>query len=1630
MSNFFDQFDTATDTAPPPPPQPVSASAPAPAPSSAAPAVAPAASANFFDQFDQQQPAAGRDALGGYLVPPQAPDLQQAQQAQQPTSLLGRIGHAVDSGVRSVEQGATFGFGDEANAAEQAAEQPLFGTRLGGVSSAPTFTQRYDENLAAERARMADIPTAVAIPGQIVGGAATIAADAPVAVARVLGAGVRLVPGGELALNALSQAGSSIGSTAANALSSVGRYALPAAKAVVEGAGYGGLQGFGDGEGGVQNRLASATAGAETGAVLGPVAAGAGAVVGKVVRAAGYGTRNALLGADGAPLSGTTGQPVTATPTVARAAGQQIADAASDLPAVQAALAQPAPALVPGDRATTFGATGDYGLGQKELELRNTPGTSQAFLSRAADQNAARVTAISNSVAPDASSADLVNSLQAQRAALQASQDAAAARAQQGTLQGVGGTAADTPTQAGAQLRGAIDQARAPAIQVADAAVQRGQQQVAGALDNLGGVPSGDAATAQQGYGQAFRAPLAAGDTAAKANVGRLAKAIDPDGNLAVNMTPIRDQAKDILGGVGPNARPPSDDEAAILQTAANLPPVQSFRDLADLRTQITNTIMELRPNPKMGQSVGRLQTLLGSVHDAMADTASRPDVPVPAASPASVPTSAPNVGSDVFTPAGQRVGVRYEVANAPDLVTSHNADMSVNPAFPAELQPRARDRAASEVQVANIASRLQPERLGASSTVADGAPIVGPDGVVESGNGRVMALRRAYQADGPQAAGYRDWLASQGHDATGIDQPMLIRRRTTPMSPDERVTFADGGNAPTTLAMSATERAAGDARRLPDEVLHQFQPGDVTDPANRDAVRGFLRHAAEPGQEGSFVTGDGQLSQDGASRVRAALVHRAYGSDGLSAALAESTDPTAKVLAGAMQDAAGPMAQLRARIQAGEVDPGVSLAPHVTEAAQTVAQARVKGISLADAVGQRDMLGGGVSPQAERLLRAAYGPDLSGRMSRGQFADLLSDYARKASEQSTTANLFGSNLTRDELLSSVEARYGKTAANTGGGAGGRSTAGSLGAGDGAYGDQARGSVAGAGREATPGGGSGQGRAAQADPRVLEQPSSALTANFDQAAADRYQAMRGAHAERKDTYGPRAPGVGPVLASGPISGSYRMADSAVPSAIFSRGAGAAERVQAAVRAGLTPGQIGDYAAFDLRRAALRDNGTLDPAAFAKWRASNSEALQALGRADPFISRGFDTAQGAASRLTELQAARAALDATHPLAPGWGDAETVARVWKSGPAGADSVRAATQAANGSPVAASSIADYAAHSLRQAAAPDGVLDPARYAQWAKNFDGALSARPDLRAKFATAADAQRTLNTAADQHAVALRDYQATVAKHFLGGANPADAIGRLLTSKTRVRDMADLATLTKNDPAAQAGIQRAIVDHLVGDGQTHGAMVSNSLAGNTGINRLKSDQLQTFVNRAAPALHEVMTPQQVDSLRRVALSLQRDNMSVDGTRVAGGSDSTQKLALLAQGGPGQTLMRVLRDHGLTGLLTIAGAKMGGVGAFVGNAAGKSVAAFKAKGIADASDLVKEAMLNPELARALLTNLTPQNEAAVSRQAVTVLSRLAATRGGHTAAWVANAARPQQPPSSVYQGQQNALSSMVR
>jgi ddrB-like ParB superfamily domain len=61
---------------------------------------------------------------------------------------------------------------------------------------------------------------------------------------------------------------------------------------------------------------------------------------------------------------------------------------------------------------------------------------------------------------------------------------------------------------------------------------------------------------------------------------------------------------------------------------------------------------------------------------------------------------------------------------------------------------------------------------------------------MVESGNGRVLALRQVYSSNPGAAQAYRDWLSRQGVDVSRYQNPILVRQRTTPMTMDQRRAF------------------------------------------------------------------------------------------------------------------------------------------------------------------------------------------------------------------------------------------------------------------------------------------------------------------------------------------------------------------------------------------------------------------------------------------------------------------------------------------------------------------------------------------------------------------------------------------------------------------------------------------------------------------------------------------------------------------------------------------------------------------------------------------------------------------------------------------------------------------------
>lgn len=404
------------------------------------------------------------------------------------------------------------------------------------------------------------------------------------------------------------------------------------------------------------------------------------------------------------------------------------------------------------------------------------------------------------------------------------------------------------------------------------------------------------------------------------------------------------------------------------------------------------------------------------------------PDVPsanLPPARPAEPgvagPTE-PRLGTTLqyapaFTPSGRRIDTVPEVVELSSLTPSHTDDLAVNPAFPADLQPRDRGRAASQAQIAEIAGGLQPERLGIESSVSEGAPIVGADGVVESGNARTLALRQAYGQNLPGAQAYRQWLQRQGFNVEGMQAPVLVRRRVSYLSPEDRVAFTREANERATLAMGTTEQAAADARALTPAALSGLKGGDLLSAENRGFVRSFLGDTTSPAERGALVTPQGQLSQEGVRRIQAALFQRAYEAPHLLATLREGTTPNVKAIGEAMVNAAGEVAKLRDEIRAGRIRPEVDPSAALVEAASIVKRARDMGTTPSALMSQGDMMAGGANPATRAAMRLFFRDDAltQARNSRA-IAAALRFYTDQASQSQAGPALLG-----DALPSAVD---------------------------------------------------------------------------------------------------------------------------------------------------------------------------------------------------------------------------------------------------------------------------------------------------------------------------------------------------------------------------------------------------------------------------------------------------------------------------------------------------------------------------------------------------------------------------------------------------------------------------------
>lgn len=333
----------------------------------------------------------------------------------------------------------------------------------------------------------------------------------------------------------------------------------------------------------------------------------------------------------------------------------------------------------------------------------------------------------------------------------------------------------------------------------------------------------------------------------------------------------------------------------------------------------------------------------------------------------------------EVFTAGGERVGYRWRLANLfRDLIPSHTETFEPNPRFPSEYQPRDRARVASRDQIEGMSKGIRPGALGESYYASDGAPIVGSDGVIESGNARSIAAQMAYRAG--RMGDYVTWAEENaerfGYTPEDVraegDGAFFVRERITPT--DDRGELVKQFNVPTVARMSDAETARADADRLTPELLARFFPADdglaLRAVRNRPFVAGFFETIPE-NERGEMLDEDGQLSKGGLSRIQNALLGKAYGRSPVLERLTESADDNIKQISSALVNAAPAMATLRGAIESGEIRSDLDPTPALVEAAQKLSWLRETGGTVSDYLRQDDLFGEGMTAAGQEVLRS-----------------------------------------------------------------------------------------------------------------------------------------------------------------------------------------------------------------------------------------------------------------------------------------------------------------------------------------------------------------------------------------------------------------------------------------------------------------------------------------------------------------------------------------------------------------------------------------------------------------------------------------------------------------------------------
>ncbi|OYW61989.1 MAG: hypothetical protein B7Z30_00645 [Rhizobiales bacterium 12-68-15] len=313
-----------------------------------------------------------------------------------------------------------------------------------------------------------------------------------------------------------------------------------------------------------------------------------------------------------------------------------------------------------------------------------------------------------------------------------------------------------------------------------------------------------------------------------------------------------------------------------------------------------------------------------------------------------------------------------------------------------------------------------------------------------------------------------------------------------------------------------------------------------------------------------------------------------------------------------------------------------------------------------------------------------------------------------------------------------------------------------------------------------------------------------------------------------------------------------------------------------------------------------------------------------------------------------------------------DSAVPVRFFHAGPTGYEDVQALRRAVSADPGTMLKVRDYAVSTLRKAAEdPDGTLNPEKVERWRKSHADALRAFPEIDKLLSTPTNAAETMIRLADHRKAQIDAFQSGAVARLLGVEEPGDVtriIGGIFSRQDAATQMGRLAQEVANNPDAKQGLRKAILDHIMT------RFVSNREAATTGADLLKADRFQSFLKEGRAALAKVFSPEELSNMDAVAADLKRAERSNSAVKLPGGSNTAQDITAISRFATQPSILSqvLLRAGGaVAGTLT-----SGPIGTLAGVLGTEAVLAARNAGLKNVDDLVREAMLNPERAKALL------------------------------------------------------------